>query len=262
MTAPLSPADLHAALDAAVAAVRAAGSLLLDLQARPLEVAGDFAHDIKLIADQRSEALILQTLADRFPLPVLTEESGDHGTLDETSLMWVVDPIDGTFNYSRLMPLCCSSIGLWNAGEPILGAIYNPFDGHLFSGVVGQGSTLDGTSIHASSVVLPAQAALATGFPHHADYSPDALTSFVSRVRSFKKIRMLGSAALMGAYTACGWIDAYTEDNIWIWDIAAAAAIARAAGAIVDIRPGSAGRWAREAVFAATPALAAALQKI
>jgi len=258
---PLDPSQIPAALDAAVSAVRAAGALLLDLHSRPLGVVADFAHDIKLEADRRAEALILDTLADSFPLPVLTEESGEHGALDESSLMWVVDPLDGTFNYSRHMPLCCSSVGLWDRGEPVLGAIFNPFDGHLFAGVVGQGATLDGAPVRASSVAAPAQAALATGFPHHADHSPEALAAFVARVRAFKKIRMLGSAALMGAYTACGWLDAYEEDDIWLWDVAAAAAIARAAGAVVSVRPGSAGRWAREVVFAATPTLAAALEK-
>ncbi|MBR6023170.1 MAG: hypothetical protein IK066_12220, partial [Kiritimatiellae bacterium] len=249
----LTPSEKQTALSAATAAVRAAGDLLLTLIEQPLAVLGDFAHDIKLEADRRTESLILDTLAARFPLPVLTEETGEHGTLDESSLMWVVDPLDGTFNYSRHMPLCCSSVGLWDNGEPVLGAIYNPFDRHLFSGIVGEGATLDGAPIRASDVTLPAQAALATGFPHHADHSPDALAAFVARVRAFKKIRMLGSAALMGAYTACGWLDAYEEDDIWLWDIAAAAAIARAAGATVTVRPGTAGRWAREVVFAAPP---------
>lgn len=262
MTAPLSPSDLHAALDAAVAAVRAAGSLLLDLQARPLEVAGDFAHDIKLIADQRSEALILQTLADRFPLPVLTEETGEHGALDETTRMWVVDPLDGTFNYFRSMPFCCSCVGLVENGRPVLGAVYDFFSNRLFTGIASEGAWLDGRPIRCSGVSDPAQAAIATGFPHHFDFSDAPMAAFIRRVRAFKKIRMLGSAALMAAYVACGWLDVYLEDDIWLWDVAAASAIALGAGAHLELVPGSAGRWAREIVLASSPDLAAALRKI
>lgn len=255
-------ADLHAALDAAIAAVRAAGSLLLDLQNRPLEVASDFAHDIKLIADQRSEALILQTLADRFPLPVLTEETGEHGPLDPAAAMWVVDPLDGTFNYFRSMPCCCSCVGLVHAGRPVLGAVYDFFSGRLFTGIASEGAWLNGRPIRCSAVAEPAQAALATGFPHHFDYSSPSLAAFVRRVRAFKKIRMLGSAALMAAYVAAGWFDVYLEDDIWLWDVAAASAIALGAGAHLELSQGSAGPWAREIVLSSTPALADALRKI
>jgi myo-inositol-1(or 4)-monophosphatase len=66
---------------------------------------------------------------------------------------------------------------------------------------------------------------------------------------------MLGSAALMGAYVACGWLDAYVEEDVWLWDVAGAMAIAQAAGAAVAVRPGQAGRWAREVVCAASPEL-------
>ncbi|NCD21659.1 MAG: hypothetical protein EOL90_01795 [Spartobacteria bacterium] len=101
---------------------------------------------------------------------------------------------------------------------------------------------------------------MATGFPHHQDYDAAPLREFVRQVQDFKKIRMLGSAALMGAYVACGWLDAYVEEDVWLWDIAGAAAIAQAAGAAVTVRPGQAGRWAREVVCAATPELQAVLE--
>ena len=70
---------------------------------------------------------------------------------------------------------------------------------------------------------------------------------------------MLGSAALMGAYVSCGWLDGYVEEDVWLWDIAGAVAVAKAAGAVVTVRPGKAGRWAREVVCAASPELHAAL---
>ena len=200
--------DLSAALEVAVAAVTEAGRLLLDLRQKPVEVLCEPGHDIKLKADQLAEERILRLLKDRMPFAVLTEESGEHGLVEEKARMWVVDPLDGTFNYSRGMPMCCSSVGLWADGKPVLGAVYNFFTGELFSGIVGQGAWLNGKPIAVSGVRDVKKASLATGFPHHQDFDDAPLRAFVRQVQSFKKIRMLGSAALMGVYTACGWLDA------------------------------------------------------
>lgn len=253
--------NLDDALAVAAEAVTMAGEKLLALQNQPLEVLCEQGHDIKLKADQQAEACILDVLKNRLPLPVLTEESGEHGDVSETGWMWVVDPLDGTFNYSRGMPLCCSSVALWANGEPVLGAINDFFSNQLFTGLVGRGAWLNGRAIRASGITEASRAALATGFPHHRDMGDASLQRFIAQTRQFKKIRMLGSAALMSVYTACGWLDVYSEEDIWLWDIAAGAAIARAAGAHVDIRPGQAGRWARIIVCAATKQLADALEE-
>ena len=251
----LAPLDRCTALDVAGSAVAEAGRLLLELSRKPIEVLCEPGHDIKLRADQLAEERILAVLKERLPLPVLTEESGEHGAVTETSRMWIVDPLDGTFNYSRGMPMCCSSVGLWENGQPVLGAVYNFFNDELFAGIVGRGAWLNGKPIAVSGVKTAAKASLASGFPHHQSYDAAPLREFVRQVQDFKKIRMLGSAALMGAYVACGWLDAYAEEDIWLWDVAAAAAICQAAGAAVRIRPGKAGRWAREVVLAASPEL-------
>ncbi len=247
--------DLPLALGAAVAAVTEAGRLLLKLRCKPVEVLSEADHDIKLQADRLAEECILKILNERMPLPVLTEESGEHGAVTEEGRMWVVDPLDGTFNYSRGMPLCCSSVGLWAGGQPVLGAIYDFFHDELFTGIVGHGAWLNGRPVAVSGVRDPARASLATGFPHHQDYSDAPLREFIRRVQHFKKIRMLGSAALMGVHVACGWLDAYVEEDIWLWDVAAAVAIGQAAGAATSVRPAKAGRWAREVVLASSPEL-------
>ena len=256
----LAPLDRCTALDVAGSAVAEAGRLLLELSRKPIEVLCEPGHDIKLRADQLAEERILAVLKERLPLPVLTEESGEHGAVTETSRMWIVDPLDGTFNYSRGMPMCCSSVGLWENGQPVLGAVYNFFNDELFAGIVGQGAWLNGKPIAVSGVRDVAKASLATGFPHHQDFDEAPLRRFIGQVQSFKKIRMLGTAALMGAYVACGWLDAYVEEDIWLWDVAAAVAIARAGGAVAAVRPGQAGPWAREVAVAASPELLAALE--
>ena len=253
--------DLAAALGVAREAATAAGRLLLELCRKPVEILSEPGHDIKLKADQLAEDVILRILKERWPLPVLTEESGEHGGAEQNSRMWVVDPLDGTFNYSRGMPMCCSSVGLWENGEPVLGAVYNFFLDQMFTGIVRQGAWLNGRPVAVSGVKDAAKAALATGFPHQQDFTDALLTEFIRQVQDFKKIRMLGSAALMGAYVACGWLDAYMEKDVWLWDIAAAVAICRGAGAAVRVRPGAAGPWAREVACAASPELLAALEE-
>ena len=74
---------------------------------------------------------------------------------------------------------------------------------------------------------------MATGFPVKRDYSEGSLLSFVKQVRRFKKVRMLGAAALMSVFVACGRLDAYFEEDIMLWDVAAAMAIVKAAGGVV-----------------------------
>ena len=175
----LAPLDRFTALDVAGSAVAEAGRLLLELSRKPIEVLCEPGHDIKLRADQLAEERILAVLNDRLPLPVLTEESGEHGAVTETSRMWIVDPLDGTFNYSRGMPMCCSSVGLWENGQPVLGAVYNFFNDELFAGIVGQGAWLNGKPIAVSNVKTAAKASLATGFPHHQSYDDAPLRALI-----------------------------------------------------------------------------------
>lgn len=252
----LSSLDLRKALDVAVRTVKGAGRLLLELAEEPVEVMSEVGHDIKLKADCLAEEHILGVLQKELPLPMLTEESGEHGELNGIRPMWVVDPLDGTFNYSRGLPLCCSSVGLWANEFPVLGAIYNFYRDELFTGIVGEGAWLNGKPIRVSGETVAAKASLATGFPHHQDFADPSILRFVRQVQDFKKIRMLGSAALMGAYVGCGWLDVYAEEDVWLWDIAAASAVALGAGATMTLRSGQAGRWAREIVLASSMKLA------
>jgi len=189
---PLSPADLRNALACATDAVRAAGELLLKIRRAPLDVVGDFAHDIKLQADRESEALILSRLEAFSPaLPVLTEESGEHRITDENEPMWVVDPLDGTFNYSKGMPQCCSSIGLVVAGQPVLGAVYNFFTDELFTGLclpppkaAAPGSTARPSAPPASTASPPPRsppASRTTSTSPTAPWSPSSAASRPSR---------------------------------------------------------------------------------
>jgi myo-inositol-1(or 4)-monophosphatase len=71
------------------------------------------------------------------------------------------------------------------------------------------------------------------------------MQGFLDEIRRFKKVRMLGTAALMLAHVACGRVDAYAEDEIMLWDVAAGVALVKAAGGYVDVRPSTAMKWGR-----------------
>ncbi|MBO1075797.1 inositol monophosphatase family protein [Roseomonas marmotae] len=194
-----------------------------DRESAPLTQLG---RDIKLAEDGASEARIRSLLAERADLPVLGEEQGWGSGGEAEGLHWVVDPLDGSFNFYRGIPLYAVSIALCRGREPVLGAIYDPERDELMTGGPGLGLFLNGAPL------APPQAPrqiLATGFPSYAD--PDVVCArLAGQTRDWKKIRMLGSAALSLAWVAMGRLDGYAETNIMWWDVAAGLALARGAG--------------------------------
>ena len=131
--------------------------------------------------------------------------------------------------------LACVSVALWAKDKPVLGAVYRFMKDELFYGAEGEGAFLNGESIKPSSVQETSQAVMATGFPVKRSYDTESLSKFVKQVQCFKKVRMLGAAAIMGTFVSCGRLDAYFEDEIMLWDIAAAVAIVNAAGGATSL---------------------------
>lgn len=201
-------------------------------------VAGE-EHDVKVAADRLSETLILQALQGASPFPALSEEAGHVPGQETAGPLWVVDPLDGSLNYNRGIPPAGVSIALCQGEEPLLGVIFDFTRNELFSGIPGRGATLNRRPIKVSDTANYADAVLGTGFPSYADYSDAALLSFVRQVQRYKKVRSLGSAALMLAYVANGRLDAYHETGIKLWDVAGGIAIVRAAGGTVTVSPGA-----------------------
>ncbi len=230
-------ADLAPFLALASQAAREAGAFLAGRSEATQGIDKETGRDIKLAADRKAEALILSILNEGADLPVLAEESGASGALG--GLYWVVDPLDGSANYNRGMPLSAVSIALMRDETPVLGAIYDIGSGELMSGGEGLPALLDGVPIRVSTVRETSRAILATGLPVMADYSAAALQAMAADFAAWKKVRMLGTATLAGAYVACGRVDRYAETGARLWDVAAAMAIARAAGGRAEISDGA-----------------------
>ena len=215
----------------AVEATVHSGKVLKGMSPAQRSVATHFERDVKLEADRLAEERILEVLCEASPFAVLAEEGGTcPGSDPDSNLRWIVDPLDGSLNFLRGIPLCCVSVGLWRDDEPLLGVINDFNRDEVFAGIVGEGACLNGEDIRVSQVRESRQATLCTGFPAGTDFATDALTRFVNEVQDYKKIRLLGSAALSLAYVAAGRVDAYRERDIRIWDVAAGLALVNAAG--------------------------------
>ena len=217
-------------------AAMAAGSYLSDHREN-ITIKSQYRKDVKISADGESEHLIIDILKEKSNLAILSEEKGIiEAAAESDDLRWIVDPLDGSLNFLRGIPSCCVSIGLWSRTRPMLGAIYDFNREELFTGIAETGAWLNGNSIKVSEISAENEAVLFTGFPVNTDYSPHALRDYIDQVRVFKKVRLIGSAALSLAYVAAGRGDAYFERDIMLWDVTAGLAILSGAGGKYSIR--------------------------
>lgn len=188
------------------------------------------AHDIVTVHDKASEQQIRSVILEQVPDSMILGEEG--GSIGSGAVEWYVDPIDGTSNFSRGIPLWCVSIAAAVHGELVAGVVYNPVTEELFSADL-TGSWLNGTSLasHASHDELGAT--LITNFPNARDvgfFGPEAKTAHTELLLSFQNVRSHGSGALGLAYVAAGWADATMGINTNPWDVSAGVLILRQAG--------------------------------
>jgi myo-inositol-1(or 4)-monophosphatase len=248
--------DWNRLLETAETTAREAGKILLDGAGELREVEFQDQRDVKLRADRESEDRIRKALGNATGYPVYGEEHGGDETLRERyEPYWVVDPLDGTYNYLRGSALCAVSIGLMRGETPLLGVIHDFHAGTTYSGIVAGDFRVNGRPVIPQWETRQEQAALATGFPAGMDRSPARMEAFVERIAPFKKVRMVGSAALALAYVAGGIYDVYYEEGIRLWDVAAGLALVQAAGGTVRMKASPAGKpmaydvWAGQATF-------------
>ena len=202
--------------------------LLINQKKSVNDVISNEGRDIKLRADIESENIIKKYIKENSDLPILAEESGANEDLG--SSFWVVDPLDGTSNYSRDFPICCISIALIHENKIILGVI-NDFNRNIiFEGSTETPAMMNSKLISVSDISDKTKATLATGLPAKGSYKDEAMLALAKEFTQWKKIRMIGSAAMSCAYVASGQFDQYQENGIFLWDIAAGLAIIKAAG--------------------------------
>ena len=217
-------------IEIAIKAAKSAGKYLLQERKNLNLKIKSNPKDTKLIADIESEKLILDILSSESKYSVLAEEAGKSSdNLGE--IFWVVDPLDGTANYNRNIPICCVSIGLISNMKPLIGVIYDFNNDDLYVGdSINNFTTVNNTKIYVSDIQNKQDGVLITGLPFNTDYSDEALGKLISDMQAWKKVRMIGSAAMASCYVASGKADLYQENGIYLWDILAGAAIVESAG--------------------------------
>ncbi len=192
-------------------------------------------RDTKLKADVSSENLIKEIINADSNYHILAEESGKSSeNLGET--FWVIDPLDGTANYNRDIPICCISIGMVTNLKPVFGIIYDFNNDELYVGdCINKIATLNNETINVSDISYKDEGILVTGLPFNTDYSDSSLQKLISDMQMWKKTRMIGSAAMASCYIASGKAEMYKENGIYLWDIIAGAAIVESSGGLAEI---------------------------
>jgi myo-inositol-1(or 4)-monophosphatase len=248
--------DWELLLKTAETAAREAGGILRDGGTRLKSIEFQDARDVKLRADREAEERIRASLMAVSSYPIVGEElGGDAGLVGQYVPYWVVDPLDGTYNYLRGSALCAVSIGLMRGETPLLGVIYDFHSDRCYSGIAGGEFRVDGAQHEPSWEAHQDQGVLATGFPAGMDRDSATMESFLHQIAAFKKVRMIGSAALALAYVAEGTYDVYTERSIRLWDVAAGLALVQAAGGSVRMKQADPSKpfaydiWAGQAAF-------------
>lgn len=192
-------------------------------------------REIKLEADTMLEKELIKGLSHT-GIAILSEETGFIPGKSLPQLLWVIDPLDGSYNFSRSLGPSMISVALWDENEPVLGVLFNLVTKQMIFGGPQIGAHVGKNPVTVSDRKDRGQATLVTGFPSRFPISDTkAVASFAEILTSFGKVRMIGSACASLALVATGSADVYAEHNIMFWDIAAGLAIVNGAGGTFEL---------------------------
>jgi myo-inositol-1(or 4)-monophosphatase len=242
-------------------AARAGGAALRDWQGR-FSTREKSPADLVTDADVASQEAIRSVIAKRFPdHGFLGEESAEtRRPPDDSSIVWVVDPLDGTTNYVHGFPFFAVSVAAVQGDSILAGVIYDPIHDTAYCASAGGGAWLGTRQLTTSQVAKLSDALVAVSFPPQVrDNSPD-LVDFLAVAGHCQAARRTGSAALNLVAVAAGHLDAHWAWAINSWDVAAGVLIIREAGGVVSAAGGGPfNLWQANFLAASTPALHAEL---
>ncbi len=220
-------------LEVATAAARQAGALVRRRVGRAGAVREKGVHDLVTEVDEAAQRLILATLAEACPeIDALAEEGASAGDFSgDGRARWIIDPLDGTTNFTHGLAPFCVSIALHDGQDLVLGVVYEITADELFAAVRGRGLRLDGSPAGVSATAELERSLLTTGFPFREFWYAEAYLDVLHRfMLAARGIRRPGSAAADLAYVACGRLDGFFEAGLAPWDVAAGIVLVREGG--------------------------------
>ena len=229
-------------LETAIRAAREAGRVLLEKYDRPLEVSVKGLRDICTEADLAAEQVTLRLIREGCPDAVfVSEESNSEYRQDQDIPTWYIDPLDGTTNYARALPIFSVSVAMARAGQVQCGAVYDPLLEQMFWAERGQGAYLNGARLSVSSRAKLMDSMVLLDWPRDPAARRESL-GFLARLGPLvDSIRSRGSAALGFCSVAAGRIEAYFQYTLQPWDVAAGSLIVQEAGGITTDLKGQPG---------------------
>ncbi|GMR25094.1 MAG: inositol monophosphatase family protein [Ignavibacteria bacterium] len=211
-----------------------AGELIKEGFGKSLEV-NYKTNEINLVTqiDKASEKLIIDFIKNKFPShSILAEEGG--GVNNDSEYLWVVDPLDGTTNFTHGLPIFAVSIGVQKNNKTIAGVVFDVMRDVIYSAELGSGAFANSIKLNVTNTEKLNHSLLVTGFPYNIAENPDhAFERFVALTKKSRGVRRLGSAAIDFCYLASGVFDGFWEVNLQPWDICAGKLIVEEAGGLV-----------------------------
>lgn len=230
---------------------------LLTVAVRAACTAGDYArrharrrtqtvkrslHDVKLQLDLECQALAERVVRRFYPDHAFLGEERLAGQEDDKSrmsnsegLVWIIDPIDGTVNYSHGFPFWCCSVAVGQLGRTLAAAVYAPQMGELYTATCLGPARLNGRRLRVSTTRRLRDALVMTGLDQRSPYSRRPFERFLRIAQQCQRARVVGCAALDLCRVASGEADGYFESGIFVWDVAAAALIVERAGGRTEL---------------------------
>lgn len=253
-------------LETALVAAREAGACIRDAWRTAHMIESKGFRDILTETDTQAEAIILRRLRATYPDHAITSEEAGAGAGAQdaqATVRWLIDPVDGTTNFSRDNPNFSTSIAAVENGVPVAGVVYEPLRDLAFTAYAGGGAALNGEPIHVSGVTEIDESIFGIDTPRD-PVERRRMLAYVGRyLEHGRTLRALGSAALNIAYVAAGWVDGYFSVHMKPWDQAAGALIIREAGGVAGTISGQ--PWTPyqpDPLMASSRALLAAAQSV
>jgi len=230
---PLDHKDLHNMLEVAVVAARLAGQRAME-EIRFVKITAKSDSELVTQVDSQCQQIIIDTIMQNFPSHGFLAEEGKDNKLSkqfprgDNDFWWLIDPIDGTNNYSQQILCFCVSIGLIYQGRAVLGVIYDPATDSMFTAAGDSPAQYNNINVRANDKDIEYYQTLGIE-----SLFSDGVPAWLTRLQTMCRCRSLGTTALHLAYVAKGSFIGGIMHNPKLWDFAAGACLVQSAGAVI-----------------------------